>query len=273
MRTLQILNARYPELAGRFGPPQSIPDAAERRIASISLPNRDAAVKSWLIPRAEYMGTGFVGPSGWQDAAQQGRVWSSNAAQTAVFDEAGIGGKRALVCDGSIYFMQDGAQPEGILDDKTAFSAFFVVRRNSSATGSRYLMGMADGATLARPTLLISATALSTYLGSSSGSLQAAGSYADQDLVVGVTFSTTRGVTLRRNGVQVASAPSFIAPIPDVSSTTLRLWAASASGTRFVGMAGDAIMCAADLSAPEYASQLEYIEGAWMAQYGITRGS
>lgn len=272
MRTLQILNSRYPELAGRFGPPQAIPSIAERRIAGISLPSRDTAVKAWMIPRAEYMGAGFVGPSGWQDAAREGRIWSSNAAQTAVFDN-GIGGQRSLVCDGVICFLLDAPQPGGITDDVTAFSAFFVMRLDGSVTGARYVLGTSEGSLNQRPNLLIGGTTMTTYLGKETGAIQAGGSFADQDMVVGLTFSTTRGVTLRKNGVQLLSDPSAVAPMLAVPSQQLRLWGAASSTNRLVGRGADAIILAADLSAPEYATQLEYIEGAWMAQYGITRGS
>lgn len=270
MREIHRISGVYPNLAGEFGSIQSFPDDL-MKIFGYSDQNGDPLVKYWFEPHGRYLGPGVGGQAqGWFDASS-GNVFN-RAGAGALSQTAGINNKPTIGGLGFSLVPASGSAPV----PAEALSAFFVVKNTSSSTSNRYLLGDTSGATVNSISTYLTPTGFSTYLGRGNNGAPVrheAADYLDQSpKLLAVTFSSRKGVTLRRNGVQVLSAPTRT----DVNPTgkDLILFGSPGTAGRWSGDIGHCfVLPGMDASEPGYGSVLADIEGFLLEHYGLSRGA
>lgn len=270
MRTVRVLAQKYPELAGRFSNAAiPAPSAVDYSWGAISKPDGSPALRYVFDPDPKFIraGAGDIGPDAMRDSAS-GLKWSTNVGKALVKATA-INGKPTLTLDAATALLA----PAGLATFNHDEFTFFAVINTPVTSAVRTLIGPAEVTTITplqgSCNLLISTGGfLNVYMGSTGAPLvDSAHSYQGSNVLVMVTFSTLRGVTIRRNGVQVVKDETRVTP---VVGTALNLFGASGSGSRFSGNVGKAGVLDVDLSRPEYAAGLASIESHLMSFYGLS---
>jgi hypothetical protein len=270
MRTVRVLAQKYPELAGRFSSAAiPAPSAVDYSWGAISKPDGSPALRYVFDPDPKFIraGAGEIGPDAIRDSAS-GLKWSTNAGKALVKATA-INGKPTLTLDAATALFGPAGQATFNHDE---FSFFAVI--NTPVTAAvRTLMGPTELTTVTPlqgscNLLINTAGFLNVYMGSTGAPLvDTAHAYQGSSVLVLVTFSTLRGVSVRRNGVQVLKDATRVTP---VTGTTFNLFSASGSGSRFSGSVGKVGVLDVDLSRPEYTKALAAIESHLMSFYGLT---
>ncbi|OZI57679.1 hypothetical protein [Bordetella genomosp. 4] len=270
-RRMEIYNFEVSSMEGKFGA-RSIPTQNELSIASIPDVNGDPAGLTWIDPDEKwYVPTGTVREGAWRCRAD-GAYW--------VRDPDAEGGSSASIQPGmgingtpSIDF--DGTSGLSVL---TTDEHFYTLPNNeftllivASMTVGAQLISTYFNNSISNSLLYVSGTSgnlVSPHGGS--GVIQAPGSFTNGvPFLAAVTFSTTGGMTLRRNGVQVAR---------DVTRTTPRAGLRPKIGRQqysaaFSGSIGRVHIEGVDMSRPEYATMLAFLENDIMTASNITPGS
>lgn len=269
MRTVRVLAQKYPELAGRFSTAAiPAPSAIDYSWGAISKPDGSPALRYVFDPDPKFIraGAGDIGPDAMRDSAS-GLKWSTNAGK-ALMKATAINGKPTLTLDAATALFG----PAGLATFNSNEFSFFAVINTPVTAAVRTLLGPAELTTVTplqgSCNLLISTGGfLNVYMGSLGAPLvDSAHSYQGSSVLVLVTFSTTRGVTIRRNGVQVVKDATRVTPI---AGTAINLFSASGSGSRLSGSVGKAGVLDVDLSRPEYTKALAAIEGHLMSFYAL----
>lgn len=269
MRTVRVLPQKYPQLAGRFSNVSiAAPSSVDYSWGAISKPDGSPAFRYVFDPDPKFIraGAGDIGPDALRDSAS-GLKWSTNAGK-ALVKAAAINGKPTLTLDGATALFG----PAGLAKFSHEEFSFFAVFNTPVAATVRTLMGPAEP-TSTTPLqgslnlLLSTAGLLNVYMGSTSAPLiDTDHVYQGVNVLVLVTFSTQRGITIRRNGDQVVKDATRVTPI---SGTTFNLFSASGSGSRFSGSVGKVGVLDVDLSRPEYTKALEAIESHLISFYAL----
>lgn len=271
MRTVQIIDGEYPELVGRFSAaPIALPTDVDYAWGSISTPDGSPALRYVFDPDPRFIraGAGEIGPDAWRDSAS-GSKWSTNASKSLVLGTA-INGRPTVTLDAATALMMATGQATFKRD---AFSFFGVLNAPVSAT-ARYIIGPNE-LTSVTPLegscalMLNTAGYLNVYWGRT-----AAGSQIVEDalvwqgepVLIAACFSTERGVTIRRNGVEVLRDDTRTTPL---TGAAMNLFSGGGSGSRLQGDAGKCVIANVDISLPEYAGGLAAIEGHLLDFYGI----
>lgn len=162
----------------------------------------------------------------------------------------------------------------------TGYSLFAVLRILPANAGAGINHGLfsyqVPGGTSQNPLLYISGNnnnALATIsAGASSGTVSdTTHNYADGVArLVGITWSPTRGITMRCNGSQLLADTTRTAAPPSDNQIQIASLGGNSTTGRLNGYLANIRICGADLSDPIYASALQVIEQRAMAMYGIT---
>lgn len=270
MREIHRVSGVYPSLAGEFGNIQSFPDDL-MKIFGYSDQNGAPLVKYWFEPHSRYLGPGVEGEGqGWFDASS-GNVFN-RAGPGALNQTASINNKPTIRGVGFSLVPASGSAPV----PADALSAFFVVKNTAGMGTNRYLLGDTLGSTLNSISTYLTPTAFSTYLGRGNNGApvgHSANDYLDDSpKLLAVTFSSIKGVTLRRNGVQVLSAPTRTDVNPP--GKDLILFGSASTAGRWSGDVGHCfVLPGVDASEPGYGSVLEDIENFLLGHYGLSRGA
>lgn len=269
MRTVQIVDGVYPDLAGRFSDsPVTLPTDIDYALGAISKSDGSPALRYVFDPAAAFIraGAGEIGPDALRDSAS-GSKWSTNAGKTIVQATA-INGKPTISLDAATALLR----ATGLATFNHDAFSFFCVINSPAVSAVRYIIGPNEltGVTPLEGScaiLLSTSGQLNVYLGSTGAQLiESAQVWQGQTVLICVTFSTTKGVTIRRNGVQVATAPTRTTAL---TGTALNLFSGGGTGSRFSGNAGKIIIADVDLSLQAYAKDLKTIEDHLKSFYGI----
>jgi hypothetical protein len=270
MRTVRVLDRQYPDLAGRFSSVAiPVPSAVDYTWGALSKADGSPALRYVFDPDPKFIraGAGIIGPDAWRDSAS-GSKWSTNAGKSLVKATA-INGAPTVTLDAATALL---AGADSGTFNATEFS-FFAVFNSPVAATVRTLLGPTEvvGTTPLQGScniLLSTAGALNVYWGSLGAPLmEATKTYQGVNVLLLITFSTARGVSIRRNGVEVVKDASRVTPI---AGSKLNLFSASGSGSRFSGSVGKVGVLDVDLSRPEYAGGLASIESHLMSLYGLS---
>ncbi len=270
MRHVRVLDRQYPELAGRFSSAAvPVPSATDYSWGAISKADGMPALRYVFDPDPKFIraGAGVIGPDAWRDSAG-GSKWSTNAGKSLSLTAA-INGARTVTLDGATGLL---AAAGGGAFNKAECS-FFAVFNSPVVAAVRTLIGPAETVDItplqgSLNLLLSTAGALNVYWGSLAAPLVDAGrAYQGVNVLLLITFSTERGVSIRRNGVEVLRDSARVTPI---AGTKLNLFGASGSGSRFSGVVGKLGILDIDLSRPEHMADLAAIESHLLSLYGIS---
>lgn len=269
MRTVQIVDGTYPELAGRFSAaPVALPSDIDYALGAISKPDGSPALRYVFDPDPKFVraGAGDIGPDAWRDSSS-GTKWSTNISKSLFLGTA-INGKPTLTLDAATALFRPSGQATFNHD---AFSLFCVINSPVAST-VRYIIGpneLTDVTPLAGSCAILLNTAgqLNVYMGSTGAQLiESTQVWQGQPVLIGVTFSIDEGVTIRRNGVEVLKDAARVTPLTGIA---LNLFSGGGTGSRFSGDAGKVLIADVDLSVPEYAKGLAAIEDHLLDIYGI----
>lgn len=269
MRTVQIVDGVYPELAGRFSEsPVTLPTDIDYALGAISKEDGSPALRYMLDPDPAFIraGAGEIGPDALRDSAS-GSKWSTNVGKSIVQATA-INGQPTITLDAATALLRPSGQATFNHD---AFSLFCVINSPVAST-VRHIIGpneTTDITPLAGSCAVLLSTGgfLNVYLGSTGAQLvENTQAWQGQAVLIGVCFSTERGVTIRRNGVQVAADAARVTPL---TGTALNLFSGGGTGSRFSGNAGKLLLADVDLSLPAHAKDLATIEDHLKSLYGI----
>lgn len=259
--------ARYEELSLSPTGRQLSTTATEKAIANISLASGKPLVSSWFDPDPK-----FLRGSSWRDRAER-KTFSSNnelATQTNA-----INGRPTLTLPGSTYFTEDSES--GVFNaDAWSFAGVF---QFTGAASARVLIGTTpdagSGSSTYSPIISFSTTGLSPGINlgvrvirgdTAARVADGANEYLNVPVCLVAAFSTSRGLTLRRNGVEVSRAPAATQPLTD---NKFQLFGNKVATNRFPGDVGRILICDDDITLPENASALSQIETYLMDWYGI----
>ena len=271
MRTVRVLDRQYPELAGRFSSSAlPVPSAVDYAWGAISKPDGNPAFRYVFDPDPKFIraGAGIIGPDAWRDSAS-GSKWSTNASKSINLT-AEINGKPTVNLDAATALL---APSDSGGFNSTEFS-FFAVFNSPVSTSVRNIIGpneLVEVTPLQGSCCLLLNTAgrLNVFFGSLGAPLvETTKAYQGVTVLVVVTFSTTRGVTIRRNGKEVVRDATRVTPI---AGSKMNIFSASGSGSRFSGSIGKFGVLDVDLSRQEYAAGLAAIEDHLLSLYAITR--
>ncbi len=269
MRTVRVLDREYPQLAGRFSAAAiTVPSPVDYSWGGISKPDGSPALRYVFDPDPKFIraGAGVIGPDAWRDCAS-GSKWSSNAAKSLVTGSA-LNGRPSISLDAATALL---ASSDSGGFNKNELS-FFAVFNTPVASTVRTLIGPAEVVATTPLAgsiniLLNTSGALNVYWGSTGEQLiDAAHVYQGVPVLLMVTFSQAKGVSIRRNGVEVVRSASRVAPL---LGAKLNIFSASGSGSRFSGVVGKMGLADVDLSRPEYADSLAAIEAHLLSYYSL----
>lgn len=270
MRNVQVLDTVYPDLAGRFGPPVAIPSSRDFAWGGLSTPQGTPALRYVFDPAPAFVraGAGAVGPDAIRDRAS-GTYWSTTAGKSLVLTTA-INGQPTLTLDGGVG--GTGVVPNDASPFSNSELTLFAVFRAAASTLS-ILIGPRETAeiTPTRGSIQVqisTAGNLQVFWGNPDDTYvqDAAGGYSGAPVLAVVSLSASRGVTIRRNGVERVRAGGRSTPL---LGSSFNLFSGAGVGSRFSGDAGIVGVADVDLTRPEYASALQMVEGDLMQQYGL----
>lgn len=267
MRNVQVLDTVYPDLAGRFGPPVAIPSSRDFAWGGLSSPQGGPALRYVFDPAPEFVraGAGTVGPDAIRDRAS-GTYWSTTAGKSLALTTE-INGQPTLTLEGGTGVVPNSASPFSN-NELTMFAVF-----RAAASTLSILIGPREAAeiTPTRGSIQVqisTAGNLQVFWGNPDDTYvqDAAGGYSGAPVLAVVSLSASRGVTIRRNGVERVRAGGRSTPL---LGSSFNLFSGAGVGSRFSGGAGIVGVADVDLTRPEYASALQMIESDLMQQYGI----
>lgn len=249
MHTFRRAVKPQPALAARYGS-VVVPEVTDidRLIANLSDAEGRPLVDYWLSPLAT-----LIAPDGSaiQDRRQPDAMpWNVNGGSGVV---SVVNGR--ILLPGTFNL----AAGEAASNNPDAFTVVARVRADEGA--SRVLIGSNLGSINGVGAVILGTAGVSTSAGRASGTTSdGAGTALGVDMVVAVTFSIERGVTIRRNGKQTAEAPTRTAASQAVQ---VRIAGHSVSAsTYFSGEMGYLLYSMQDLSRPELLPGLIALEKA-----------
>lgn len=271
----QFDSITIPNLPGRFGTITPDP-TAESLIANIADENGLPLVQYWLDPAPGFFATeaGFLT---WRDR-MSGEKFRVTAGSPTL--GPGINSQPALILDGAGRLTNVSGNARF---NANGFSTVAVCR-TTLTTGIKMLVGRANTPTEPTPVcpmFMIQEVAgaggrnmLVSRENGGGGAVRAAHNtaavdYASTNLLVVNTYSPQTGVSLRRNGVEVARNTAAVAPL----TTTAFALAGDLGANFFNGQLHHIFICRADISLPQWKFALDRIESFLLSKYAITQGA
>ena len=248
--------------------------ATEKTLANLSLADGSPLISSWFDPDPKFLRQ--EGPTwAWRDRSE-GKKFVNSLPYGITLDTA-IGSKPTVGLGGTYYFVDESiASPGAFRADQWSLACVF---KFTGAAASRVLVGPtadagSDAATYS-PFVSFSTSGVSgvnlglrVIRGDTAVRISdTTHEYKDVPVCLIVGFSTAKGLTLRRNGVEVATAPSATQPL---TATKYQLFGSKTATNRFPGDAGHFFVCDDDLTAAGNAAALSSIEGFLMDWYAIS---
>lgn len=261
MRTVQILQDRYPAIGERYGKVVISPDA-EKRIAMISLPDGSKAVAYWIEALPEYVQSGVF-------CRSSGKILTNLNGAMPVLEDSGVGTHPGLRFTGT-QALGVSAANGGLPFNPESHTVLVAINSSDpvEGAGASLIINGQNNANTA-PALYVRSTGIGAVWGRSGQMNYAGTDFLNNPLITGITFSTTLGTALRRNGRELMREPDSVTPPP---ASTLRFGYYSATNN-FNGALAIAMVINTDMSNPLYANQLRDLEDWMMAKCGIMRGS
>lgn len=241
MHTLRHTVKRQANLAARYGQ-VAIPAASDtdKLIANLADSDGRPLVDYWISP---LLTTLEPSGAGIQDRRQGSVQW------VAAGDGALSVADGRILLPGTFTLSAGGRAP--INPD-----AFTLIARVAPMSGG-VLIGTEGNSTGSTGSVKVGTSGVTTEAGGSTNVADNAGTLIGEDLVITVTFSTARGVTIRRNGIQTYANPARTAPN---MGNSLYLFGTGTATTRLIGGAGYLLYSLQDLSHPALAVGLSAIE-------------
>lgn len=241
-----------PAIAARFGP-VSIPTASEDdlRLANLSGPDGRQVIDHWLGPLPE---TVSPDATGIQDRADGSAQWLSDVpGDIDVTTQRILLSGNARLSAGAAAFV-----------NPQAFTLVARVKRIEGGVGGgvligseRSTIGQSGSISLGPSGVTVSAGASTSFNDSSAGTL------VGVEATIAVTFSTARGVTIRRDGIQTAINETRTSPL--LGSQIYIGGTGTATSTRLNGEIRGLFYSRMDLSSPDLMHALVEIEQYLMA--------
>ncbi|MFV0891271.1 hypothetical protein [Pseudomonas kurunegalensis] len=242
MHTIRRTTKSQASISAKFGA-VSVPIASERdmKIANYTDKNGRPLIDYWI---SALVATLAPNGSGIRDRRQGSLRWmTTNSGILSVVD-----GKLSL--DGSFILSAGEAATANL-------SAFTLIAKAKATASGSTIIGSELNSIAGTGSVSVGLSGVLTSAGGEGNVADNAGSLVGQEVVVSVTFSTERGVTIRRNGVQTYANPSRNKA--NIGGQ-VRIGGTGSSTTRFTGSIDCLLYSTRDLSAPELFAGLVALE-------------
>ena len=264
--------------AGRFGSINY--DEQKETLAMLSLTDGSPFLRFWLDPDPK---------AGNLQAITGSLRWRSGGAKTDVFATQPGGGVPALTTTGGRSVLKTISESRMIPEvnystmvNPTSWSFWAAARLTHANTDNAILAGIGQGPSVSPGQLwpnieiyesgTVGVQHVTVREGGTSERrvISPAAVYRNQWVIYGITFSTTSGLAIRRNGIEVMRNANDRSPLTNPAFALL----SNRSGLNpFIGDLGHVFTSDADGSAAEYQYAMRRVEDFLLKTYGVTRGA